>query len=140
MKPSVVLTVTSLLSILLFSIHVTDDIIRGMSSGGLENMFGVLIIVVWLCGPLMLAERRSGHIIMLVGALFAAAMPVLHMRGRGVGGDFAKTSGAFLFIWTLYALGATGMFSFILSVRGLRSRPFPGKMTAAANENPDRRR
>ena len=43
------------------------------------------------------------------------------MRGAGVGGEFAESSGAFLFIWTLYALGVAGTFSFILSVRGLRS-------------------
>jgi hypothetical protein len=46
-------------------------------------------------------------------------MPVLHMRGAGVGGDFARSSGAFLFIWTLYALGVTGSFAFILSLRGM---------------------
>ncbi len=33
--------------------------------------------------------------------------------------EFAKYSGAFLFFWTFFALGVTGMFSFILSVQGL---------------------
>ena len=33
-------------------------------------------------GTLVLAERRSGHVIMLLVGLFAAAMPVIHMRGR----------------------------------------------------------
>jgi hypothetical protein len=121
MKHNVMLTVTSLLSILLCSIHVTDDIVRGMEGGGLANLIGVLILVVWLYGTLVLAERRSGRVIVLLGSLFAAAIPVLHMRGAGVGGEFAKSSGAFLFIWTLYALGVTGTFSFILSVRGLLS-------------------
>ena len=122
MKHSVMLMVTSLLSILLFSIHVTDDIVRGMEGGGLQNLIGVLILVVWLYGTLVLAERRSGRVIVLLGSLFAAAVPVLHMRGADVGGELAKSSGAFLFIWTLYALGVTGSFSFLLSVRGLRSR------------------
>ena len=122
MKHSVMLMVTSLLSILLFSIHVTDDIVRGMEGGGLQNLIGVLILVVWLYGTLVVADRRSGRVIVLLGSLFAAAVPVLHMRGAGVGGELAKSSGAFLFIWTLYALGVTGSFSFLLSVRGLRSR------------------
>jgi hypothetical protein len=119
MKRNVMLVATSLLSILLLSIHVTDDIIRGKSGGGLENLLGILILVVLLCGTLLLAERRSGLIIMLLGGIFAAGMPILHMRGPGVGGEFAKTPGAFLFIWTLYALGVTGTFAFILSVREL---------------------
>ena len=124
MKRNVMLIATSLLSILLLSIHVTDDIIRGKSGGGLENLFGILILVVLLCGTLLLAERRSGLIIMLLGGIFAAGMPILHMRGPGVGGEFVKSPGAFLFIWTLYALGVTGTFAFILSLRELlRQRP-----------------
>jgi hypothetical protein len=56
---------------------------------------------------------------MLLGGLLAAVVPVLHMQGPGVGGAFARSSGAFLFIWTLFALGVTGTFSVILSARGL---------------------
>ena len=112
----------SLLSILLFLFHLAGDIVRGIEPGTLTNLPAVPIMVVWLCGALLLAERRSGQVIMLIGALFAAAVPVLHLRGRGVGGAFAQSSGAFLFIWTLFALGATGTFSVILAVRALRSR------------------
>jgi hypothetical protein len=36
-------------------------------------------------------------------------------------GEIAKSSGAFLFVWTLHALGVTAMFSLILSARGLWS-------------------
>jgi hypothetical protein len=32
------------------------------------------VLVLWLYGTLLLAERRSGHIIMLVGALLALGM------------------------------------------------------------------
>ena len=66
-------------------------------------------------------ERRSGYVIMLLGGLFAAAIPVLHMRGAGVGGEFAKSSGAFFFVWTLLALGVTGVYSVILAAHGLWS-------------------
>ena len=123
MKRNLLLTVMSLLSVLLFSIHLTQDILRGIEPGGLQNLTGFVVIsVVWLCGTLLLSERRSGQIIMLVGSILAAGVPVLHMRGAGVGGASAKASGAFLFIWTLLAMGVSGAFSVILSVRALRGR------------------
>jgi hypothetical protein len=43
------------------------------------------------------------------------------MTGKGVGGEIAKSSGAFFFIWTIIALGVTALISVILSVRGLWS-------------------
>jgi len=46
-------------------------------------------------------------------------VPVVHMKGAGVGGAIAKSSGAFFFIWTLLALGVTALFSVLLSARGL---------------------
>jgi hypothetical protein len=129
LKPNALLTVTSLLSILLASIHVSDDIVRGFEKWGFEKLSFVLILVVWLYGTLMLAERRSGKAIMILGGLLALVMPVAHMRGTGA---FVKSDGAFFFLWTLFALGATGTLSVILSVRGLRNRP-------AHHESPDRR-
>jgi len=83
-------------------------------------------MVVWLYGALVLAERRSGYVIMLLGSLLSFAVPVLHMKGKGVGvaSGIANSSGGFLFIWTLIALGVTGLFSFILSARGLWSLPW----------------
>src|SRR5687768_18305206 len=82
MKQNGTLIVTSLLSILLLSIHISHDIIRGADTWGRQSLIGVLILVVLLVGTLMLAERRSGLIIMLVGGLMAAAMPVIHSRDR----------------------------------------------------------
>ena len=118
MKPNVVLTIMSLLSILLMTLHITDDIVRGLSPPGADNVFAVVIFVVWLFGTLALTERRSGYVIMLLGGLFAAAMPVLHMTGAGYVA-IAKSSGGFFFIWTLLMVGVTGTYSVILSVRGL---------------------
>jgi hypothetical protein len=57
---------------------------------------------------------------MLLVGLFAAAMPVIHMRGAHYG-EIAKSPGGFFFVWTLWALGGLGGFTFILSVRGLWS-------------------
>ena len=122
MKHSSMLTIASLLSLLFLTLHLTDDIVRGMEPGGLNNLIGgSLIMVVWLCGALMLSERRSGYVIMLVGSLLALGMPVIHVMGAGgvFSGEIAKSSGAFLFVWTLHVLGVTGMFSLILSARGL---------------------
>ena len=45
MKHNVMLTIASLVSILFMTFHLTDDIIRGMASGQVSNLFGVLILV-----------------------------------------------------------------------------------------------
>ena len=120
MKPNIMLIIASLLSILFSAFHLADDIDRGMSPGGLLNLIAVAIWVVWLYGTLLLAERRSGYVIILVASLLVTGLPVIHMRGVGVG--FGTTrSGGFFFVWTLLAVGVTGLFSVILSVRGLWS-------------------
>jgi hypothetical protein len=116
------LTITSLLSILLMTFHLTDDIVRGIEPGGIKNLTGVLILVVWLYGTLVLAERRSGYVIMLLGSILGSGVPVLHMTGSGlVGGRIANSSGVFFWVWTLLALGVTAIFSAILSAHGLWS-------------------
>jgi hypothetical protein len=122
MKHKVTLTITSLLSILLFASHWVDEVARGMEPGGVSGLLGVLILVVWLYGTLVLAERRSGYIIMLLGSIFGLGVLVLHMRGGGlVGGRIANSSGVFFWVWTLIALGVSSAFSGILSARGLWS-------------------
>ena len=80
MKPAVMLTIASLLSILLLTLHITDDIVRGISKAEPSNI-ALITLAVFLYGTLMLAERRSGYVIMLLVGLFAAGMPVIHMRG-----------------------------------------------------------
>ena len=122
MKHNVTLTITSLLSMLFFVFHWADDMVRGFAPGGVSSLGGVLILVVWLHGTLVLADRRSGHVIMLLGSLGALGILVLHMSGAGlVGGRIANSSGIFFWVWTLLALGVTGAFSAILSTLGLWS-------------------
>ena len=117
------LTISSLLSILLFTFHFSDDIVRGFEPGGVKNVIGVLILVVWLYRTLVLTERRSGYIIMLLGSLSGSGVPVVHMMGTGlVGGKIADSCGVFFWVWTLIALQVTAIFSLILSARGLWSR------------------
>ena len=127
MKPNVMLTIASLLSVLFLTFHLADDIVRGFEPGGISNLIGgVLISVFWLYGTLVLAERRSGYIIMLLLSLFSLVVPYVHMRGKGVGlaTRLAGSSGRFFFFWTLLAIGVTSLFTAILSVRGLWSLPW----------------
>src|SRR5216117_2221003 len=126
MKQNVMLTIASLLSILFMTLHLTSDTVHarvGTAEAGGSTLIAVPILVVWLHGTLVLAERRSGYIIMLVGSLLASGMPVIQVMGAGgvFRGQIAKSSPAFLFVWTLHALGVTGIFSLILSARGLWS-------------------
>jgi hypothetical protein len=116
------LTVTgaSLISILLLTLHLTDDILHhgGMTAIGFST--SVLISVVWLYGALVLAGRRSGYIIIVLGSLAALAVPVAHITGaRGVlNATMAKSDDAFFFIWTLMALSVTALFSLVLGLLG----------------------
>lgn len=122
MKHYSLLTITSLLSMLLFTFHLTDDIVRGLEPGGFKHISGMLILVVWLYGTLVLAGRRSGYIIILLGSLLSSLMPLAHMRGVGlVGGRIANSNGKFFWVWTLLAVGVTAFFSAVLAVRGLWS-------------------
>jgi hypothetical protein len=127
-KQSTLLTVTSLLTILFLTIHLTSDFLHDAGELSLQGVLIVaLILTVLLWGTLVLAERRSGHVIMLLGSLFALGMPVLHLkRATGVADALASPDASF-FVWILLALGVTGLFSAVLSVRGLvnlqRGRP-----------------
>ena len=72
MKYTLTLTITSLLSILVMTFHLTDDTLHakvGTAQAGGSTLVAVPILVVWLYGTLVLAERRSGYFIMLVGSL-----------------------------------------------------------------------
>ncbi|HLA11933.1 MAG TPA: hypothetical protein VJ023_15210 [Pyrinomonadaceae bacterium] len=135
MKRSVMLTITSLLSILLMTFHLSDDIVRGIEPGGVKNIIGVLMMVVWLYGTLVLAERRSGYIIILLGSILGSGVPVVHMLGVGlVGGRIANSSGLFFWVWTLIALQVTAIFSLFLSARGLWSMQWGKSRSNNANK------
>ena len=124
MKQNLLLTITSLLTILLVTLHLTSDTIHarvGTPEAGGSTLVVVPVLVLLLYGTLVLGERRSGLIIMLIGSIIGLGMPIIHVMGAGgiFHGQIAKSSPAFLFVWTLHALGVTGMFSLILSVRAL---------------------
>lgn len=125
MKRNVILTITSLLSILLLTFHLSDDIVRGFEPGGPRNISGVLMLVVWLYGTTALAGRRSGYIIILLGSILGSGVPIIHMIGAGLVGSRVVNSGrVFFWVWTLITLQVTAIFSLILSARGLWSLPW----------------
>ena len=123
MYQKVILTITSLLSIFLFTVHWVDEIARGLEPGDLRGLGGILILVVWLYGTLALADRRAGLVIILLGSILGSGVLVLHMMGRGLTGPrIVNTGRVFLWVGTLIALGATASFSVILAARGLWTR------------------
>ena len=126
MKPHVVLTITSLLLILLLTLHLTDDIVRGFEPGTLRTLNVVPFVVIWLYGAVVLAGRRSGYIIILLFSLLSSGVPVIHMMNRGVGihSKIGYSHGAFFFVWTLIAIAVIGVFSVVVSAYGLWNLPW----------------
>ena len=134
MKKSALLVISSLLTMLFATFHITDDIIRGFAPGGLSNVFVVLVVTIWLYATLLLAERRSGYVIILVMSLLSSLIPVIHMTGkRGIAAGIPLSTGAFFFVWTLIALGITAALSVVLSLRGLWSLQRQPRTAAAGS-------
>jgi hypothetical protein len=121
MKRNNVLTITSLLAIILLSLHFADDTVYGTDKSLTINVVEIAILVVWLCGTLVLSSRRSGLAIMLLGSLAGILVFTVHASRAGglSAGTLAESSGAFFFVWTLLALAVTSVFSAILSAYGL---------------------
>lgn len=114
MKQNLALTISSLLMLVLFTLHVTDDTLHakaGMDATG--TSICLLIMLALLYGIVELAGRRAGYVITFLGGLASLWMPFLHGVGPG------STKWGFFFVWTLFALGITGAFSAILSARAL---------------------
>ncbi len=123
MTRSTMLTIASLLSIVFLIFHMTDDILRegGMAVRGTSNLTAVVVLGLWLYGTLALAGRKSGYVVALVGSLIAAGMPVLHMAlaRKVIENELARARGDYLFVWMLLAVGVTGLFSLVVSIRCL---------------------
>jgi hypothetical protein len=122
MKHDLTLTITSLLSIVLVTFHLTEDIVRGIEPGTLATFNGVLMLATWLYGTLVLANRRSGYIVMMLGATLGIVVSIAHMRGVGlVGGRMVNAEGVYFWVFTQLSLGVTAVFSFFLAAQGLWS-------------------
>ena len=118
------LLITSLLSVLLFSLHWADEISRGMEPGTLPAAGGIAIQVVWLSGALLIRERAVGLVILTLASLMGTGVPLLHMSGAGLVGKSisVNSSGAFFWVWTNIALGSVSAIALFLSIAGLWSR------------------
>ena len=125
MKENVTLTVTSLLTILFLTFHLSDEITRGMEPGRLNMVVPVLLLGGWAYATLALAGRRSGYIILLLGAILGMGVPIVHMSGAGlVSSRIANSRGAFFWVWQNFTLGVLSVCSLILAARGLWRLPW----------------
>jgi hypothetical protein len=132
MKQHALLKIASVLSIFLMTLHFAADTARariGAPEAGGLTVIAAPILAIWLYGTLVLDEKRSGHVIMLIGSLLAIMMPAMHVIGPAgpFTGTITRSGDPYLFVWTLHAIGVTGIFSLILAVQGLWNlrRPRP---------------
>lgn len=123
MKNSTLLTITSLLTILFLTFHLSDEITRGMEPGKLNMAIPVLILAGWTYAALVLSGRRSGYIILLLGAIIGIGVPIVHMSGTNglVSSRIANSRAAFFWVWQNFTLGVISACSIILCVRALWS-------------------
>ena len=121
MRPTDLLPISSLLSAVLLSVHISQDIVLGLDRAGLNHLVGVSILLLLVCGTLLLRDSTLGKIIMLLGGIMAAGMLPLHMR-NGFSPEFLQRDGVLLFVWVLYLLGVNGGFAIVLAVRSFLVR------------------
>jgi len=120
MKENLLLSITSLLTIVLVTFHLSDEITRGMERGGLNMVIPIFILAGWMYGALALSGRRSGYIILLLGAIIGMGVPFVHMAGAGlVSSRIANSRAAFFWVWQNFTLGVISACSFMLALRGL---------------------
>jgi len=121
MKPNVTLTITSLLTILFLTFHLSDEITRGMEPGRLNMVIPIFVLAGWTYAAVALAGRRSGYIILLLGAIIGTGVPILHMAGAAglLSSRIANSRGAFFWVWQNFTLGVISACSLILAARGL---------------------
>ena len=119
MKNDAVLTVSSLLAILLFTVHLASDVVLGKDEFDRGMWIGVLIVATWLYATIALRGRVAGLVIVMLFSLLAFGVLVLHTPAAGMSAEFLARPGAYLFVWTLLALGAMGLFSSVLAAQEL---------------------
>ena len=118
MKPAVLLTGTTLLTALFLTLHVADDIARGMDTIGLHSLTAILVLGLWLYGTLVLSGRWPGYILQLLLSILGLAVVIIHLKGAHMG-QIAVSSGGVLFVWTLFVIGTTSFMSMLLCLHGL---------------------
>lgn len=113
MKRDATLVVVSLLNLLLLMIHIAQDTIL-QPEGKMTYPIPVIVFALLLYVSLAASERVWGNIVMLLGGLFGVGMIVVHAKGIVV-----RNTGGLFFVWTMFALAATGWVTILLSARAL---------------------
>ncbi len=121
MSERATLTVTSVLGVLLFIVHWTQDVVVGIDTVGIQSYGGVALMVLWLSAATILRDRRAGKVTLLLFSILAAGMPVLHLKGSRIL-EIARGDGGLLYLLVLLTLAVTATFSAILAIRELRRR------------------
>lgn len=121
MKPDKIAIVVPLLIVALLVSHLSHDIVYGYEPAKVATLFALPIVALWLYAALALAGRGSGYILLIIGSLAAAIVPIIHMSGGGVRQEVIQSSGGFFFVWTLIAIATTASFSVLLAIHGLWS-------------------
>jgi hypothetical protein len=111
MTNSRLLKITSLLSVVLLILHVAGDLSLGYEKGSVYPV--VPIDVVFLVGATILADHISGRIIMFLGGIASALMPVFHSRLYAVADKGAL---GYWFAAIVLGMGVTGIFGALLAV------------------------
>jgi hypothetical protein len=122
MKPGTLLTGTTSITALFLTLHVADDIARGIDTIGLHTLTAILVFGLWLYGALVLSGRRWGYILQLLLAILGLGVVIIHLKGAHMG-QIAVSSGGVVFVWTLFVIGTTSFMSMLLCLHGLLTRP-----------------
>jgi hypothetical protein len=106
------------LLIVLLTAHVSQDVVYGIEEGDLSDLTAAAIAGVWLYFTVTAAGRRTGYVLLLIGAFLAPVVALAHMSRDGVRDDLPAGEG-FFFVGTLMGLGAAAPFAALLSMQGL---------------------
>ena len=104
------LKMTSLISVVLFILHVTGDISLGYEKGSVYPV--IPIALVFLIGATILGDNLAGHVIMFLGGIASALMPVLHWKLYAVADKGAL---GYWFAAIVLSMGVTGAFGAVLA-------------------------
>ena len=118
MKPRDLLTGTTLVTSLFLTLHVADDIARGIDTIGLHSLIAMVVFGLWLYGTLVLSGRAWGYILQLLLAILGLGVVIIHLKGTHMS-QIAVSSGGVVFVWALFVIGTTSFMSMLLCVHGL---------------------
>jgi hypothetical protein len=119
MKPNLALTIASMLSVLLVTLHIADDVAHGLDKATIGTLVAGCVLALWVYATLLLSERKSGYIVIIIFSILSLGVVGIHLKGDGLPSSITRSSGGMFFVWTLFALTITAFFSILLSIRGL---------------------